>query len=85
MNQAIDAMNETPELLLANFEDFDEKKITKEMIDNVSSMGFDRDVANEALKHCKGNLQRTLDLLTNNPEKIAGMYHYILEVLERLG
>lgn len=71
MNFAIDAMNETPELLITNYEDFDEDKITKEMIDNVSSMGFDKDVANEALKHCKGDLQKTLDLLTNNPEKIA--------------
>ena len=25
----------------------------------------------KALKHCKGNLQRALDLLTNNPGKIA--------------
>ena len=71
MNLAIDAMNETPELLITNYEDFDEQKITKEMIENVSSMGFDRDVANEALKHCKGDLQKTLDLLTNNPEKIS--------------
>ena len=47
------------------------ESITKEMIENVSSMGFDRDVANEALKHCKGDLQKTLDLLTNNPEKIS--------------
>ena len=71
MNLAIDAMNETPELLITNYEEFDEQKITKEMIENVSSMGFDRDVANEALKHCKGDLQKTLDLLTNNPEKIS--------------
>ena len=71
MNSAINAMIETPELLLDIYEDFDRHKVTKEMIDNVSSMGFDRDVANEALKHCKGNLEKALDLLTNNPEKIA--------------
>ena len=79
MNQAIDAMNETPELLLANYEDFDEQKVTKEMIDNVSSMGFDRDVANEALKHCKGNFQRALDLLTNNPGQIADIMEKSVE------
>ena len=72
MNSAINAMIETPELLLENYDDdFDGHKVTKEMIDNVSSMGFDRDVANAALKHFKGNLEKALDLLTNNPEKIA--------------
>lgn len=71
MNQAIDAMNESPELLIGD--DEENEAVTKEMIDTVASMGFDRDVANETLKHFKGNLEKALDLLTNAPQKIAAI------------
>ena len=41
MNQSIEVMNENPALLLTNYDDqCDHKKVTKEMIENVASMGF---------------------------------------------
>ena len=74
MNDAIDAMNESPEILLADYEESDEvSNITKEMIETVANMGFDRDIANKALKRCKGNLEQALDLLTKHPEVIAAL------------
>ena len=42
MNQSIEVMNENPALLLTNYDDDhnNHKKVTKEMIENVASMGF---------------------------------------------
>ena len=67
MNQAIDVMNDNPELLM-DYLDEDEKKITKEMIESVANMGFDRDVAQAALTKCKGDVGKCVDMLTKNPE-----------------
>lgn len=76
IDQAIEVMNDRPELLLQDdFDDQDdiEKKVTKEMIDTVTNMGFDKDVAIEALKKCKGVLGKALDMLTNDPQGIANL------------
>ena len=73
MNQAIDVMNDNPELLLEEYLDEDEKKITKEMIETVANMGFDRDVAQAALRKFKGDVGKTIDLLTKNPDKILDL------------
>merc|ERR1711976_529502 len=68
-----------PELLLQEYLDADEKKITKEMIDTVANMGFDRDVAEGALRKFKGDVGKTIDLLTKNPEKILDIMGKELE------
>ena len=73
MNQAIDAMNDNPELLLTNYEDLDDQKVTKEMIDSVCAMGFEPEMAKKALYHCKGRIEKALDLLTKDPGKVLGL------------
>ena len=69
MNQAIEAMNENPEILIANYDD-ENKEVTKEMIDVVSNMGFPKDVAERALKHMHGDMEKCIDMLTKNPDQI---------------
>ena len=64
-------MNDNPEL--EEYLDEDEKKITKEMIETVANMGFDRDVAQAALRKFKGDVGKTIDLLTKNPDKILDL------------
>ena len=72
-NQAKDVMNDNPEHLMEEYLDEDEKKITKEMIETVANMGFDRDVAQAALRKFKGDVGKTIDLLTKNPDKILDL------------
>ena len=48
-----------------------DKKVSKEMIETVTSMGFDKDVAQAALKHFKGDIGKSIDMLTNTPERVA--------------
>ncbi len=69
ISAAIEAITESPELLVG--EDTDES-ISKEAIEAVVSMGFDPQLAEPALRHCKGDVDKVLDFLTKHlPEEIA--------------
>ncbi|BFZ21834.1 hypothetical protein BsWGS_24873 [Bradybaena similaris] len=64
LSAAIEILNTTPELRnLPDPEDVRHVMITDEMLMQVTSLGFDLEVAKQALKQYRGHIQRAVDVL----------------------